>query len=106
MKIDAKLFSQSVASLDSDLIDLDDVEGLEDAAYVAAFNLCNNNELNIGRIVSLLKRSIAGTDSNEFALLLTQTTNVDWLFDEETFKSMQLVTEKLLEGIEYYSKNA
>jgi len=106
MKIEAKLFSQSVASLDSDLIDLDDVEELEDAAYVAAFNLCNNNELNIGRIVSLLKRSIAGTDSNEFALLLTQTTNVDWLFDEEAFKSMQLVTEKLLEGIEYYSKNA
>jgi|GEM_PF-3420924 len=105
MDIDVKIFSQSVASLDADLIDLDDTEELEDAVYVAASNLSNNGDLDTGEVILLLKRSIEGVDNNEFALLLTQATNVDWLYDDETIKVMKFVTEKLLKGIEHYSKN-
>lgn len=104
MNIDVEIFGTSVAALDADLIDLDDAEELEDAAYVAASNLCKNSNLDVKEIVSVLKQSIAGVDNNEFALLLTKATNVDWLYDDETMESLRLVTEKLLEGIEYYSK--
>ncbi len=103
MNIDVEIFGQSVASLDADLIDLDGIEELEDAVYVAASNLCNNDDLDISEIVAVLKRSIAGIDNNEFALLLTKTTNVDWLYDKDTMETMKLMTEKLLEGIEYYT---
>lgn len=104
MNINAEHFRLSVASLDADLIDLNAPEELEDAVYVAAANLCKNPNIDLQDLTALLKQSLEGTDNNEFALLLTKATNVDWLYDEATEESMREVVATLLEGIEYYSK--
>ncbi|QEY18574.1 hypothetical protein D0C16_22870 [Cellvibrio sp. KY-GH-1] len=105
MNIDVDSFSQSVASLDADLLELNNEEKLESAVYVAAFNLHRNGGVDLDDLVSLLRRAELGCDNNEFALLLAKTTNVDWLYDEGTEKMLKFVIEKLLEGIEYYSHN-
>jgi len=105
MSIDVKSFSKSVASLDADLIDLDDTEELVDAVFVAASNICSNREINISEFTQLLQASLTGEDKNEFAILLAKTTGVDWLYDEETEETLKLVAEKFLEGIEHYSKS-
>lgn len=102
--IDAEYFGQSVASLDADLIDLNDPEELEDAVYAAASNLCNNRDIRLQDLTTLLEQSLDGTDNNAFALLLTKTTNIDWLYDEATEEALRVVTVKLLEGIDHYSK--
>ncbi|MGI2853725.1 hypothetical protein ACRTDR_05825 [Shewanella algae] len=105
MNIDLESFSQSVASLDADLLDLNNEEELEDAAYVTASNFRSNGGIDLSDLADMLRRSQSGSDNNEFALLLTKSTNVDWLYDEETEKKLKFVVEKLLEGIEYYSQN-
>lgn len=104
MNINSEHFGHSVASLDADLIDLNNPEELEDAVYAAASNLCNNRNIDLQDLTALLKQSLEGTDNNAFALLLTKATNVDWLYDEATEESMKVVAVKLLEGIDYYSK--
>lgn len=103
MNIEINDLGQSVASLDVDLIDINDTGGLEDATYVSAFNLCKNQVLDLNKLISLLKLSIEGSDNNEFALLLTKATNVDWLYDEQTEEALKFVAEKLQEGINHYT---
>jgi hypothetical protein len=104
MGIDVKSFESSVASLDADLIDLEATEELEDAAFVAASNICANKRLDLNELVDLLKRCHSGSDGNEFALLLTNATRVDWLHDERTEATLRLVVEWLLQGIAFYSE--
>ena len=106
MSIDVNSFGKSVASLDADLVDLDDTDELVDAVFVAASNICSNREINVSEFTDLLKASLAGSDKNELAILLAKTTGVDWLYDEETEETFKLVAEKFLEGIEHYSKSS
>lgn len=106
MSIDVKSFGKSVASLDADLIDLDDTDELIDAVFVAASNICINREISISEFTELLKATLSGSDKNEFAILLAKTTGVDWLYDQETEETLKLVAEKFLEGIEHYSKSS
>lgn len=103
MSIDFGAFSQCVASLNVDLIDLNNREELEDAAYVSAANLCQNSKVDVIGLVDMLNRALDGHDNNEFALLLTKSTNVDWLYDEDTEESMAVVIKTLLDGIAFYS---
>jgi len=103
--VDLESFGKSVASLDADLIDLDDAEELEDAVFVAASNICSNRDIDLSELTELIKRAMSGNDANEFALLLAKTTGVDWLYDEKTEAMLKLVAEKLLEGIAHYSRS-
>ena len=104
MSIDIKSFGKFVASLDAELIDLEDTGEIVDAVFVAASNICSNREINITEFSELLQASLSGEDKNEFAILLAKTTGVDWLYDEETEETLKFVAEKFLEGIEHYSK--
>jgi len=83
MSVDVIEFGKSVGSLDVDLIDLDDIDELVDAVFVAASNVCSNREININEFIDLIQASLDGNDKNEFAVLLAKTTGVDWLYDEE-----------------------
>lgn len=105
MSIDVRSFGKSVAALDADLIDLDDTDELIDAVFVAASNICSNREISISEFTELLKAAMSGSDNNEFAILLTKTTGIDWLYDQETEEILKLVAEKFMEGIEHYSKS-
>lgn len=96
MGIDFGAFTQCVASLNVDLIDLNNREELEDAAYVSAANLCQNSKIDVICLVDVLNRALEGRDNNEFALLLTKSTNVDWLCDEGTEASMKVVVRTFL----------
>lgn len=100
---DEKALVMALSSLDSDLIDLDDREGLEDAAYVAAANICRGNGADVGRFAQEIRDALDGGDNNRVAVFLSQATNVDWLFDDKANLALRFVLNRLLNGIEHYS---
>ena len=101
MSIDREIVKKSAGSLDSDVINLDNFDEVENACYVMAANLVRNAADMLDEYEKFFASYLTSKNGSVLSIMI-EATNVDWACNHKVERLFARVVETIIDGIKYH----